>query len=69
MTIDVAEAHKEKFLDTDACVLYMRRKGIRDASLYWVRKMISDGIPKRKIGKRWYITQTDIDQWLLRAKR
>jgi len=58
-------------LDVIAAVAYFKSIGAKTASVNFVRTLIASGqLPYTQIGKAFYVSRSDIEQWISRrAKR
>jgi hypothetical protein len=65
------DAHVDRRLfDIVSAAGYLQAIGATSATPKFVRTLVADGdLPHLKIGKKFYISKTSIDSWLLRHER
>jgi hypothetical protein len=70
MAVAEGKLAKQEFLDVNDAVTYLRDLGARAASLTFVRGLIARReVSFKKIGKRFYIRQSSLRDWLSRRER
>jgi len=59
-----------RIFDLAAAVTYVQSLGATGVTIRTIRAAIAAGrIPHVKLGKKFYVTKTALDNWILRAER
>lgn len=65
-----ATAIEQRLFNVQDAVTYLRSIGAASVTVSFVRTIIANGeVPHIKIGKRFFVTRTAMDEWLSRHER
>jgi hypothetical protein len=59
----------QRLLDRYDAQVYLREIGIRGVSPRFFFTLIADGLPRVRVGRKYFISKVSLDEWIARNER